>query len=71
MDKIDTNKDGQVTEAELEEWVRHVGRRYVYDDVKRVWSYHDKDQDNFISWDDYRQAAYGNVDGMYVLCMTI
>ena len=29
VDKIDVNKDGYVTEKELEEWVRHVANRYV------------------------------------------
>lgn len=61
VDKIDTNKDGQLTEEELQEWVRHVGRRFVYDDVDRVWSYHDKDGDSFISLDDYKNASYGNI----------
>ena len=29
VDKIDTDGDGQVTEKELVEWVRHVARRYM------------------------------------------
>ncbi len=63
VDKIDTNKDGELTEGELEEWVRHVGRKFIYDDVDRVWSYHDKDRDGFISWEDFRQSSYGTVEG--------
>ena len=30
VDKIDANRDGSVTERELEEWVRHVANRYCY-----------------------------------------
>ena len=30
MDKIDVDKDGYVTEKELEDWVRHVANRWVY-----------------------------------------
>ena len=29
VDKIDKNGDGSVTENELKDWVRHVGRRSV------------------------------------------
>ena len=30
MDKIDTDKDGFVTDKELEAWVGHVGKRYAH-----------------------------------------
>ncbi len=71
MDKIDVNKDGELTEEELEEWIRIVGRRFVYEDVDRVWSYHDKDGDGFISLDDYKQASYGTIDSELRLCLCI
>ena len=29
MDRIDVDRDGYVTEKELEEWVRHVGNRWA------------------------------------------
>lgn len=37
MDKIDVDKDGYVTERELEDWVRHVANRYVL--IKAVLFY--------------------------------
>ena len=66
VDKIDTNKDGQVTAEELEQWVRQISKRYIYDDVDRVWVYHDKDKDSFISWEDYLEASYGVVEGTII-----
>ncbi len=29
MDKMNTNKDGEVSEEELTKWIREVSRRYV------------------------------------------
>lgn len=62
VDKIDKDKDGLVTEQELEDWVRHVAHRYVYEDAERVWSYHDKNEDGSIEWEEYQHTAFGPIE---------
>jgi len=62
VDKIDKDKDGQVTQDELKSWVQHVSKRYIYEDVDRQWSYHDKNNDKLISWQEYKDGAFGTID---------
>lgn len=62
MDKIDTNSDGEATQQELYRWISRISKRYVYDDVDRVWSYHDTDNDGFVNWDEYKEM-YNRVEG--------
>lgn len=64
VDKIDKNGDGSVTEPELVVWIRHVAKRYVYDDVDRHFPYHDKDENGKISWEEYKTSAYGMVQDL-------
>jgi Ca2+-binding EF-hand superfamily protein len=63
-DKIDTDKDGLVTEAELIDWIKHVQTRYIYTDTDRQWR--DLVPDNSdtarLSWDMYAQRTYGHID---------
>lgn len=63
VDKIDKDSDGLVSQEELEDWVRHVARRYVYDDVDTVWDYHDKNKDGFISIEEYKDVSFGVIEG--------
>lgn len=63
VDKIDKDHDGQVSQEELEDWVRHVARRYVYDDVDNVWDYHDKNKDGFIDMEEYKDVSFGVIEG--------
>ena len=39
------------------------GCRYIYDDAERQWSFHERNNDNYISWDEYADTAYGMVEG--------
>ncbi|KQK86040.1 calumenin isoform X2 [Amazona aestiva] len=57
--KIDTDKDGFVTEGELKAWIKKAQKKYVYDSVERQWQEFDMNQDGFISWDEYRNVTYG------------
>uniref|UniRef100_A0A8C4UUB4 Calumenin n=2 Tax=Neoaves TaxID=3078114 RepID=A0A8C4UUB4_FALTI len=59
VDKIDTDKDGFVTEGELKAWIKKAQKKYVYDSVERQWQEFDMNQDGFISWDEYRNVTYG------------
>uniref|UniRef100_A0A8C0F1F9 EF-hand domain-containing protein n=1 Tax=Bubo bubo TaxID=30461 RepID=A0A8C0F1F9_BUBBB len=61
--KIDTDKDGFVTEGELKAWIKKAQKKYVYDSVERQWQEFDMNQDGFISWDEYRNVTYGTYLG--------
>lgn len=63
VDKIDTDKDGFVTEGELKAWIKKAQKKYVYDSVERQWQEFDMNQDGFISWDEYRNVTYGTYLG--------
>ena len=40
--------------------------RYVYDDVDRHWGYHDSNNDQKITWAEYRESSYGMVDSEFL-----
>lgn len=63
MDRIDSDGDGLISTAELKAWIKRVQKRYVYENVAKVWTDYDLNKDNKISWDEYKQATYG-----YYLC---
>lgn len=63
MDRIDNDGDGLISTAELKAWIKRVQKRYVYENVAKVWTDYDLNKDNKISWDEYKQATYG-----YYLC---
>ena len=59
VDRIDSDGDGFVTTEELKTWIKRVQRRYIYDNVAKVWKDYDRDKDDKISWEEYKQATYG------------
>ncbi|KAM8821499.1 calumenin isoform 1-T1 [Eudromia elegans] len=59
VDKIDTDKDGFVTEGELKAWIKKAQKKYVYDSVERQWQDFDMNRDGRVSWDEYRNVTYG------------
>lgn len=59
VDRIDENKDGLVTLAELKNWIAYSQRRYIEEDVGRLWKQHNPENNNTISWDSYRETVYG------------
>ena len=63
MDRIDSDGDGYITTSELKAWIRRVQKRYVYENVAKVWSDYDLNKDDRVSWEEYKQATYG-----YYLC---
>nr|AFI26259.1 supercoiling factor variant A [Drosophila melanogaster]AFI26261.1 supercoiling factor variant C [Drosophila melanogaster] len=64
VDRIDENKDGSVTLAELKNWIAYTQRRYIEEDVGRVWKQHNPDNNETISWDSYMQTVYGFMDDL-------
>lgn len=59
VDRIDSDGDGFVTTEELKTWIKRVQKRYIYDNVAKVWKDYDRDKDDKISWEEYKQATYG------------
>ncbi|XP_057551423.1 reticulocalbin-1 [Hippopotamus amphibius kiboko] len=59
VDRIDNDGDGFVTTEELKTWIKRVQKRYIYDNVAKVWKDYDRDKDDHISWEEYKQATYG------------
>ncbi|BFZ04147.1 hypothetical protein BsWGS_07185 [Bradybaena similaris] len=62
VDKIDKNKDGEVTEQELKEWIQYVQRRYILTDTDRMWREHDAESDNTLKWHSYQKHTFGYID---------
>ncbi|NWQ66561.1 RCN1 protein, partial [Neopipo cinnamomea] len=59
VDRIDDNKDGYLTTEELKTWIKRVQKRYIYENVAKVWKDYDLNKDNKIAWEEYKQATYG------------
>lgn len=73
VDRIDTDKDGYVTHAELHYWIKHRQRRYIEENVNKHWKDYDKNQDDRIAWEEYKNTTYGYYLGKPVCerCTTI
>ncbi|KAK2859276.1 hypothetical protein Q5P01_003896 [Channa striata] len=64
VDKIDTNRDGSVSEDELKLWIRHSQQKHVVDSVERQWNDFDLNHDGQITWDEYKNVTYSSfLDG--------
>ncbi|XP_029441051.1 reticulocalbin-3 [Rhinatrema bivittatum] len=59
VNKIDKNKDNFITHEELQEWIKRSQNRYIYENVNKHWRDYDKNQDNRISWEEYKNTTYG------------
>lgn len=59
VQRIDTNKDGYVSHAELHYWIKHRQRRYIEENVNKHWKDYDTNQDGKISWEEYKNTTYG------------
>ncbi|XP_077144194.1 reticulocalbin-1 isoform X1 [Ranitomeya variabilis] len=59
VDRIDSDSNGLISTEELTAWIKRVQKRYVYENVARVWKDYDVNNDNHISWEEYKQATYG------------
>lgn len=61
-EKIDTDKDGFVSLIELKDWIRFTQKRYITEDVDRVWKEQNPDDKPTISWENYKNLVYGFLD---------
>lgn len=66
VDRIDTDKDGYISHAELHYWIKHRQRRYIEENVNKHWKDYDNNQDDKISWEEYKNVTYGYYLGNYV-----
>ena len=57
--KLDTDKDGEISPAELESWIDRQRRNFMYDAVDEDIERQDKDGDKMISWNEYMKARFG------------
>ncbi|XP_017104031.1 calumenin-B [Drosophila bipectinata] len=64
VDRIDEDKDGFITQSELKNWISYTQRRYIDEDVGRVWRQHNPDNNASISWETYRKTVYGFMDDL-------
>lgn len=69
FEKIDKDQDGLVTDTELQDWIRHVQRRYVETETERQWTQHftnlHANPASELRWSDYLKRTYGSVEGLY------
>lgn len=63
IDRIDTDKDGYVSHAELHYWIKHRQRRYIEENVNKNWKDYDMNQDGNIGWEEYKNVTYGSYLG--------
>lgn len=70
VDRIDSDSNGLISTEELTAWIKRVQKRYVYENVARVWKDYDVNNDNHISWEEYKQATYGYYLGEWTLTTT-
>ncbi|XP_023813641.1 calumenin-A isoform X1 [Oryzias latipes] len=59
VERIDTDKDGFISHAELHHWIKHRQRRYIEDNVNKHWKDYDKNRDDQIAWEEYKNTTYG------------
>lgn len=62
--KIDKDKDGNLTEQELRDWVAYMHETTIWKNTEGHWSAHDEDKDKKLTWHEYLMATYGHETGM-------
>ena len=40
--------------------------RYIMDDVMRQWTHYDQDNDDYVTWEEFRDATFGDYESMYI-----
>jgi Ca2+-binding EF-hand superfamily protein len=57
--KIDYNDDGKLSKEELQRWMEKVSTKYMEDDIAQQWPAHDKNNDDKLTWDEYKDSVFG------------
>lgn len=71
-DKIDKDQNGEISDEELTQWIRHVQMRYVMSDTDRQWRDHipEDEENTLLTWDSYKERTYGHIDGIVTFFIT-
>ncbi|XP_041820156.1 calumenin-A [Chelmon rostratus] len=59
VDRIDSNKDGFISEDELKVWIKNAQKKHIYNSVEHQWKDFDLNSDGLISWEEYKNVTYG------------
>lgn len=59
VDRIDDDKDGFVTQAEMIVWIKKSQSRWMLEEVERQFKTQDLDGDGLVTWEEYKNATYG------------
>ena len=43
--------------------------RYIMDDVMRQWEHYDADKDDYVTWDEFKAATFGDHPGEQLPCL--
>lgn len=68
VDRIDDDKDGFVTQAEMIVWIRKSQSRWMLEEVERQFKTQDLDGDGLVTWEEYKNATYGYTMGTTTQC---
>ncbi|SPP88619.1 calumenin-A-like [Drosophila guanche] len=60
VDRADEDSDGLLTMSELKEWIGRTSRRYIENDVSRLWKRLNPENNDTIHWDVYQETIYGH-----------
>lgn len=63
VDKMDSNKDGFISEEELKVWIKNAQKTHIYNSVEHQWKDFDMNGDGLISWEEYKNVTYGSFLG--------
>ena len=58
-EKIDEDKNGKISEEELEKWIVFTQTRYVREDADKQFQSIDTNSDDLLEWNEYMQQTYG------------
>ncbi|XP_022211782.2 calumenin-B-like [Drosophila obscura] len=59
VDRMDEDSNGLVSLTELKEWLSQTSRRYIENDVSRLWKRLSPEKNATITWDVYQDSIYG------------
>ena len=57
--RVDSDKDGFVTDEELTNWVKGVFHKRLMEGVKEDVNLKDADKDGKVTWEEYKKESYG------------
>ncbi|XP_002134270.3 calumenin-like [Drosophila pseudoobscura] len=59
VDLMDGDSNGMVTLTELKDWIAQASRRYIENDVARLWKRLNPENNGNITWNVYQSTIYG------------